>query len=151
MIAPELKQLADAIGLERDDKFALRIRFGITCIERVEHHLTDPRIVALLGIGKAYTRGECQRNALDAAAAEAAERARSHAGSGSIDGSGSAAVSTSHGLAAALRGDALQAAGYAAYAAVYAYSGSAVLDVTAYAGEHRWQSATLRRLLDETD
>lgn len=49
-------------------------------------------------------------------------------------------------MAAALAGRSLQAAGYAAYASVYAYTNRAVSDPAACADEHRWQVARLREL-----
>lgn len=75
--------------------------------------------------------------------------ARSHPGSGSIDGANNAAVSTSHGVAAALAGEALEAAGYAAYASVYSYASYAVTDISAYSSEHEWQIRKLNSLVKE--
>jgi len=120
MTAPELILLAQKIGLDSEDYFALRVKFGIACIERVEHLLT--------------------------AAASALALASSQPGSNSIDGAGSAAVTTSYGVAAALAGNALRAAGYAAYASVYSYASHAVTDVSAYEAEHKWQVTKLTAL-----
>jgi hypothetical protein len=55
-------------------------------------------------------------------------------------------VSATHAVADALAGRALDAASYAAYAAVYAYSGSAVTDPSAFDQEFRWQVGELERL-----
>ena len=50
-------------------------------------------------------------------------------------------------LARALQGRLLDAADYAAYAAVYAYAVSAVNDPEAFAPEHAWQCDALRAAL----
>jgi hypothetical protein len=146
MNPPELIRLAEKIGLDNADQFKLRIAFGITCIERVEHLLTDSSMVEMLSIGKTFVLGKCNKHELEEAAVKASVIARSHPGSGSLDGAGSAAVSTSHGVAAALAGRALVAAEYAAYASVYAYASHAVTDLAAYEDEHSWQIIKFREL-----
>lgn len=146
MNPPELLALAERLDLASDARFSLRVAFGIACVERVTHLLTDPAVAECLVTGKSWLAGECDEDQLDAAAARAAALAAGHPGSGVIDGAGSAAVSTSYGVAAALAGRALVAAEYAAYAAVYAYAAHAVTDPTAYADEHAWQLARLRTL-----
>ena len=100
-------------------------------------------------VGKMYLSGKCSKQALNDASLKASELARSHPGSGSIDGANSAAVSTSHGVALALAGKALEAAGYAAYASVYSYASYAVTDISAYKSEHDWQLRILRSLADD--
>lgn len=146
MIPAALRKLADEVDLQADRRFDLRIAFGIACIERVEHLLTDESMIDTLAVGKAFVAGDCGRDALEAAAAKASAVARSHPGAHSLDGAGSAAVSTSHGVVAALAGRALEAAEYAAYASVYAYASYAVTDLSAYEDEHAWQAAKLREL-----
>ncbi len=147
MISPELEKLARNLELDSDDHFALRVKFGLACIERVEHLLTDEKVVETKEIGKAYVSGEYSETDLNNAAVTAAALARSHPGSGSIDGAASAAVTVSHGVAAALAGKALDAAGYAAYASVYSYAGYAVTDISSYETEHRWQIQKLNSLV----
>ncbi len=142
----ELTRLARQVNLETEAQFDLRLQFGVACIERVEHLLTDAVIIDLLATGKRFIAGKCDRETLDAAARTAADAARSHAGSNSLDGSGNAAVSTSYAAAAALAGRALAAAEYAAYAAVYSYSAAAVTDLEAYKDEHDWQCRKLAGL-----
>jgi hypothetical protein len=146
MNPPELIRLAAEFDLESAEQFKLRIAFGVACAERVEHLLTDSMMIEALAIGKAFVLGNCAEHELDEAAAKAANIARSHPGSSSLDGAGSAAVSASHGVAAALAGCALIAAGYAAYASVYAYASHAVTDIAAYEDEHAWQINALRAL-----
>jgi hypothetical protein len=146
MNPPELRQLAQKVGLDSEDHIKLRVSFGIACIERVEHLLTDSSVIETLSIGKAFVLGECSDIDLSEAAVKASELARSHPGSNSIDGTGSAAVSTSHGVAAALAGRALEAAEYAAYASVYSYASHAVTDLSAYSDEHAWQTSKLNSL-----
>jgi len=101
MNPPELKQFALDIRLDDEECFELRLEFGIACVLRVEHLLTETDVIDALSTGKRFLAGECGKNELSEAAALAAKVARSHAGSNSLDGAGSAAVSTSHGVAAA--------------------------------------------------
>ena len=122
MISEELKELARTIDLDSEDNFELRIKFGIACIQRVKGLLTDDQIIEALAVGERYIQKECSRSELDNAASSAARNAQSHAGSGSLDGSGNAAVSVSRGVAAALHGRALEASAYATYASVYSLS-----------------------------
>lgn len=147
MNPPELKQLAQKARLDSHDQSRLRIAFGVACIEHVEHLLVDSSIIESLAAGKAFIAGECDEDDLDAAADSASKAARSHPGTSSLDGAGSAAVSTSLGVAAALAGRALAAAEYAAYASVYAYASHAVTDLSAYKDIHAWQINKFRELL----
>lgn len=142
----ELTQLAQEVGLDSKDQFKLRIAFGVACIAHVEHLLTDSSVIKSFSVGKAYVSGECNEVDLGEAAAKACEAARSHSGSSSLDGAGSAAVTTSLGVAAALDGRALEAAEYAAYASVYSYANHAVTDISAYKDEHTWQINKLHEL-----
>ena len=148
MNRPELHSLAREIGLEDAAKRDLRLAFGVACVERVEHLLIDQAVIDALAIGKQFVAGKASSQALAAAAEAAARAAQSHAGTNSFDGSGSAAVSTSHAVAAALAGRAIDAADYAAYAGVYAYSSYAVTDPSAYASISEWQLTTLRSLYE---
>ena len=148
MNSPELIQLSRNLELDREDKFKLRIAFGVACIERVEHLLTDHSLVECLSKGKAFLQLKCSVDDLSVAASKSSELARGHSGSNSIDGTGSAAVSTSHGVAAALAGNALIAAAYAAYASVYSYASHTVTDISAYADEHAWQLTKLQTLAE---
>lgn len=146
MNPPELIELSRKLDLDSESQFVLRIAFGVSCVERVEHLLTDESVIDCLAIGKAFITGERSADDLAEAAAAASNLAKSHSGSSSIDGSGSAAVSTSHGVSAALEGQALIAAEYSAYASVYAYSSHAVTDISAYSDEHAWQLTRLQSL-----
>lgn len=149
MISEELTQLARDLDLDSEDRFALRVKFGLACVERVEHLLTDDNVIDTLAVGKGYSSGVNSVTELARAAAKSAKLARSHPGSGSIDGAANAAVSVSHGVAAALAGKALDAAGYAAYASVYSYASYAVTDRSAYTTEHRWQCQKLAALAQQ--
>jgi hypothetical protein len=146
---PELIRLAQEAELDSADQFKLRVSFGVACIERVEHLLTDSSMIESLSIGKAFVLGRCDKHELEEAAVKASTVAKRHPGSSSLDGAGSAAVSTSHGVAAALAGRALEAAEYAAYASVYSYASYAVTDLTAYEDEHRWQVDKFRELVKQ--
>ena len=125
----------------------LKMAFAFECVERVRHLLEDESVARCLDILKAYAKGEADRGALDRAAAEAAGLANRHQGSRSLDGVGHAAVSASYAVANALGGRVVQAADYAAYAAVYSAGGyGAVCDPESFVIERNWQLATLERL-----
>ncbi len=146
MISEELKKLAESIDLDSEDNFELRVNFGIACIQRVKGLLTNDEVIESLKVGEKYISQRSNREELSFAAASATRAASSHVGSGSLDGSGNAAVSVSRGVAAALHGRALEASAYAAYASVYSYSASAVTDKSAYVPEQVWQFKTLSAL-----
>ncbi|MEJ8838397.1 putative immunity protein [Ramlibacter sp. AN1133] len=142
----ELDALAAAVRLMDDESADLRLAFGLACARRVVHLLEDPRAVAAVGVLQAFVEGRCDASTFLAARREVEAVARSHPGSRSLDGAAHAAVSATNAVANALAGRALDAAGYGAYAAVYAYSGSAVMDRSAFEGEFRWQVEELARL-----
>ena len=141
-----LSKLAADVGLDEAGALPLRLAFGLGCATRVEHLLEEPRALACLAVLRGFVAGAVDTAGLRDAAREIAEVARSHRGSGSIDGSAHAAVSATGAVAHALAGRALAAADYAAYAAVYAYGGYAVSDPSAFEPEHAWQVAQLRTL-----
>jgi hypothetical protein len=143
----QLVALAAECRLSDRANEALRLAFGLACASRVRHLLEDPRALAGLDVLRDHLAGGADRAALSAAAAELKDVANRHRGSNSIDGSAHAAVSATYAVANALAGGALEAAGYAAYATVYAYGAYAVNDPSAFAPEHEWQIAELRRLL----
>lgn len=125
----------------------LRLAFAWECVQRVRHLLEDEHVVRCLDILAAYIEGGTDQGAFDQAAAEAAALANRHQGSRSLDGVGHAAVSASYAVANALAGRAVQAADYAAYAAVYGSGGyGAVCDPESFVDERNWQLATLERL-----
>lgn len=142
----ELSRLAASIHLDEPGQEALRLAFGLACAGRVQHLLEDPRAVDGLAQLQAFVDGKLERPALARAAQEVAAVANSHRGSNSIDGAAHAAVSATYAVANALAGRALDAAGYAAYAAVYGYGGYAVNDPSAFEGEFAWQVEKLREL-----
>jgi hypothetical protein len=142
-----LAELAASLGIEQHANEPLRWRFAHACVSRVRHLLEDPAVDACLAMLGRYVDGSADRAALDAAAADAARLANRHPGSKSIDGCGHAAVSASYAVAKALQGRALEAASYAAYAAVYAQGGAAaVADRDSFQPEFDWQVAQLRAL-----
>jgi hypothetical protein len=146
MNPPELTRLARELELEDDNRFLLRLTFGISCVERVRGLLTEQSVVDCFHLGKQFLEGKTSKHGLAEVAQRAADIATKHPGSGSLDGSGNAAVSASHGVAAALAGRALEAAEYAAYAKVYSYASYAVTDISNYADEHTCQVNKLRAL-----
>jgi GNAT superfamily N-acetyltransferase len=141
-----LQALAVTVRLADPDRLPLRLRFGLSCARRVAHLLEDSRAMAAIAALQSFTEGRCTDAAFQAARQDVEAAARSHPGSVSIDGAAHAAVSATHAVAHALAGRALEAASYAAYATVYAYSGSAVTDPSAFEDEFRWQVEALTRL-----
>ncbi|MFC5498606.1 hypothetical protein ACFPOE_13750 [Caenimonas terrae] len=142
-----LDQLAAGLDLPAPEHEGLRLAFGHACVLRVQHLLEEPDVMHCLDVLGLFLQGRAGRDALAAAAQQAVRLANSHRGSASIDGCGHAAVSASYAVANALQGKALQAASYAAYAAVYAQGGSAaVADRGSFEPEFRWQCASLQSL-----
>ena len=133
-------------GLLADDQWRVQAAISIALVERVRHLLEDDAVIACLDDAQAWVRRAGSRAELKALADRAAGLARSHPGSRSIDGTAHAAVSATHAVAAALKPHVLDAANYAAYAAVYAYSASAVTQPEAFASEHAWQARVAARL-----
>ena len=142
----ELRAAAAAANLMAVERTKLRLAFGLACAERVAHLLEDSRAKDGLVLLRAFVEGRSSEVALRAAGDELAAVARSHPGSKSLDGGAHAAVSATHAVAHALAGRALDAADYAAYAAVYAYGGYAVSDPSAFGSEFDWQVREFTRL-----
>lgn len=130
-------------GLMEAGRWRARAEFGLVLAERVHHLLESPEVLALFEEARAWRRAQGSEAELAALAERGAALARSHPGSRSIDGTAHAAVSATHALARALQGRLLEAADYAAYAAVYAYASSAVNDPQAFEAEHAWQMQAL--------
>ncbi|HSV53658.1 MAG TPA: hypothetical protein VLJ57_16195 [Burkholderiaceae bacterium] len=145
----ELTRLAADMALHDERHEPLRLAFGLACAARVRHLLEDPGALQCLAVLQAFMEGSVDAAALAQARQEIAALANSHRGSNSIDGSAHAAVSATYAVANALAGRALDAAGYAAYATVYAYGGYAVTDPSAFEGEFAWQVLTLRALAQQ--
>ncbi|MEO9383796.1 hypothetical protein [Chromobacterium phragmitis] len=144
-----LERLAAALNLDSPERETLRLHFGLACARRVEHLLEDEQARHGLDALERYLAGGIDRAALQQAAETAARLANSHPGSHSLDGCGHAAVSASYAAAKALAGQALQAAEYAAYAAVYGEGGyGAAMEREAFAPEFEWQAACLAELAE---
>ncbi len=141
-----LRQLADALELEAPGQAHLALAFAVACVQRVRHLIVDERALEALDTAAGYVAGDVDASEMQAASQAAMRIAQSHPGPGLTDGSGSAAVSATTGLARALNGKPVDAAGYCAYAAVYAYSSASVTDPRAYDREYAWQVELLRTL-----
>ena len=142
-----LDRLALEMRLDDAQQEALRLAFAHACVARVRHLLEQHEVDACLAVLECFVQGQASRDELTLAAERAAALANAHGGSKSIDGCGHAAVSASYAVARATAGRALDAASYAAYAAVYAQGGyAAVADRDAFAVEHAWQTAALQTL-----
>lgn len=125
----------------------MRLAFGYACTLRVTHLLEDPAVAECLSALGQFLDGSIDRPHLDRHAERATTLANQHQGSKSIDGCGHAAVSASYAVAKALAGKALQAADYAAYAAVYGQGGyGAVADRGSFEPEFEWQVSCLAAL-----
>ena len=141
-----LAQLAAKMGLSAPQHEQLRLVFGLACARRVQHLLEEEGALSALAVLGAFVDGGADRSELEQACRQAAAVANGHRGSNSIDGSAHAAVSATYAVANALAGRALEAAGYAAYASVYAYGAYAVTDPSAFALEFAWQVEQLTAL-----
>lgn len=143
-----LASLAKDIHLDAPSNERLRLAFGHDCAMRVQHLLEDPAVLQCLSNLGRYLDGTLDDTALQQAASEATRLANQHPGSKSIDGCGHAAVSATYAVANALAGKAIQAAEYAAYAAVYGQGGyGAVSDLDSFQSEFAWQVDHLSSLV----
>lgn len=144
----ELESLAQAVDLKGPANARLRLAFGFRCAQRVRHLLEEPEAVHCLDALGRHLEGGLSDEGLASFAERAHALASQHPGSKSIDGCGHAAVSASYAVAHALAGRALQAAEYAAYAAVYAEGGyGAVADRQSFGPEYVWQVQCLSNLV----
>jgi hypothetical protein len=143
----DLSSLLAKVEIQVEDPEALKFAFAHGCVERVRHLLEDPEVIKCLDALAAYVDGSLGKVTLMSSAEQAAALANRHQGSRSLDGVGHAAVSASYAVANALAGRAVQAADYAAYAAVYGDGGyGATSDPDSFAPEKTWQRALLRQL-----
>lgn len=144
-----LERVARTVDLDSPTNERLRLAFAHACVQRVAHLLEDPEAVAALQALGRFLAGETDRDALARVAADAARLANRHPGSRSLDGCGHAAVSATYAVACAVAGKALQAAEYAAYAAVYGQGGyGAVADPESFEPEYAWQAERLTMLAE---
>ncbi|MDQ8019998.1 MAG: putative immunity protein, partial [Bordetella sp.] len=144
-----LERVARTLDLDSPVNERLRLAFAHACVQRVAHLLEDPQAVAALQALGRFLAGETDRDALARVAADAARLANRHPGSRSLDGCGHAAVSATYAVACAVAGKALQAADYAAYAAVYGQGGyGAVADPESFEPEYAWQAERLTMLAE---
>lgn len=146
--AADLDHLLRRLEPATPDNRAWRLRFGLACAERVAHLLEAPEVLDGLARFRAALERGSDDPELDRLAETLPVLAQRHPGSRLLDGVGHAAVSASYTCAMAVRGQARQAAEYAAYAMVYGQGGyGATSDVASFAPEHAWQLARLRELL----
>lgn len=144
-----LERVARTVDLDSPANERLRLAFAHACVQRVAHLLEDPEAVAALQALGRFLAGETDRDALARVAADVARLANRHPGSRSLDGCGHAAVSATYAVACAVAGKALQAAEYAAYAAVYGQGGyGAVADPESFEPEYAWQAERLTMLAE---
>lgn len=142
-----LDRIARNLDLESPLNQQLRLEFGYACVRRVEQYLEEPAVLVCMRKLGAFLEGAITREDLRRSAREAEQLANQHHGSRSLDGAGHAAVSATYAVAHAMAGRALQAADYAAYAAVYGQGGyGAVADRQSFDPEFSWQASCLEEL-----
>lgn len=142
-----LEYQAKQLDLSDSRQERLRLAFGYACAHRVEQMLEERQVMDCLSILGRYLDGTDTHEQLLQASTIASQLANHHPGSTSIDGCGHAAVSATYAVACALAGKALQAAEYAAYAAVYGRGGyGAVSDPESFEPEFAWQVECLMAL-----
>ena len=142
-----LESLAASINLAAPGHERLGMAFSHACVGRVQHLLDENAVQDCLAVLGRFLEGSAGRAELDQATQDAARLANGHRGSKSIDGCGHAAVSATYAVARALAGKPIDAASYAAYAAVYAQGGyAAVAERESFEPEHAWQVAALEAL-----
>ena len=147
-MSPQLDRLLQRLEPASEGNLAVRLRFGLACVQRVAHLLEQPAALACLQALEQAVECGATDDGLAALAARADEMASRHPGSRSLDGVGHAAVSATYACAKAIAGRARQAAEYAAYAAVYGQGGyGATSDPSSFDPEDEWQAAQLERLL----
>lgn len=139
-----LERIAREVSLASPSNDRLRLEFGYACAQRVKHLLEEPAVVECLQALEQHLQGTADHATFARFVAQAARLANQHQGSKSIDGCGHAAVSATYAVANALAGKALQAAEYAAYAAVYGQGGyGAVAERESFEPEFAWQANCL--------
>ena len=142
-----LERIAKEVELASPSNKRLRLQFGYVCVQRVHHLLEEPAVIRCVEALGQHLYGTVDEATFACSVAEAACLATEHQGSRSIDGCGHAAVSASYAAANALAGRALQAAEYAAYAAVYGQGGyGAVAEMQSFEPEFLWQANCLASL-----
>ena len=142
-----LRQRAAALNLMADENRRLRLQFGFSCCDRVRRFVENPEVLLCLDGLQDQLTHFIHSTALEALADTARRLANQHPGSRSLDGCGHAAVSATYAIARALAGAPLEAADYAAYAAVYGEGGyGAVSDRQSFEAEFQWQVDCLERL-----
>lgn len=142
-----LDRIAKQLDLASPLNEQLRLEFGYACVLRVEQYVEEPAVLGCLRNLGAFLAGALTREDLRSSAREAEQLANRHHGSRSLDGAGHAAVSATYAVAHAMAGRALQAADYAAYAAVYGQGGyGAVADRQSFDPEFSWQANCLEAL-----
>ena len=142
-----LARIATGVDLHSHSNERLRLEFGYACAQRVQHLLEEPAVVECLRALRQHLDETTDYATFAQFVAESARLANQHQGSKSIDGCGHAAVSATYAVANALAGKALQAAEYAAYAAVYGQGGyAAVADRESFEPEFSWQATLLASL-----
>lgn len=142
-----LERIAKEVNLASPTNERLRLEFGYACVQRVAHLLEETAATECLQSLGRYLNGTTDHADLARNVAQANRLASQHQGSKSIDGCGHAAVSATYALANALAGKALQAAQYAAYAAVYGQGGyGAVAELESFKPEFSWQASLLTTL-----
>jgi len=150
-MSPELDLLLSRLSPATAANLEVRLRFGLSVCERVEHLLEDPGVLSCLRSFRQLmlNPGQLEKHAELGHAVSAL--ANQHQGSRSLDGVGHAAVSATYACASAMSGKARQAAEYAAYAMVYGQGGyGATKEQEAFVPEFNWLAQQLERHLAQS-
>lgn len=146
-----LRALAHLYLVSDSDDNKLALRLGFACVNRARHLLIDETVLSNLDVGLAFVDEQASVADFAAAKAEVVRIARIHPGTNSIDGAGSAAVSSTFAVSRAFEGAAVDAAEYTAYALVYSYASYSVTDPGAYESEYGWQVECWKKILQELE
>lgn len=147
-MTPELDHLLSQLSLATLENLESRLRFGLSCCERVEHLLEHPEVISCVQSFRDLMQGSKALDEHKELGARATALANGHHGSRSLDGVGHAAVSATYACAAAMSGRPRQAAEYVAYAMVYGQGGyGATQEPDSFLPEYRWLEQRLQSLV----
>jgi hypothetical protein len=145
----ELRSLVKEIDLDQIQNQIIRWKFCFYCAQSIRHLLELDEAKEAFAEFEKIIENTCQNNKLDVLQKFIQKIANQHPGSKSIDGTKHSAVSATYALSAAISGNAIAAAEYAAYAKIYGYGGYAVNDLENYKDEYASQVNMLKKIIHE--
>jgi hypothetical protein len=141
----ELRSLLKEIDLDQIQNQSIRWRFCLYCADSVRHLLELDEAVNALIEFESLLQSADKKNNLDKLQELIQKIANQHPGSKSLDGTKHSAVSATYALSAAIAGNPIAAAEYAAYAKIYGYGGYAVNDLENFEDEYVSQVNILKK------